>query len=160
VLNALFETVEIFYEFVDVYMLRCILKWPETVKKEDIIKKLYSILFSKINDMQFRISEKLRSTKAGDFYQITQLSVYQRIYRTDKFQRHVEKFNHVGIKEIDNVLDSLWSIDKDFRQTSFPEPLIYKWDFDYEKDNWKKLLDIQRKHPEQTYHNFVNGCLA
>lgn len=160
VLDALSQMVDIFYEFVDVYMLRCILKWPETVKKEDIIKKLYSILFSKIIDMQFRMSKILRSTKAGDFYPITQLSVYRRIYETEKFQRHLEKFNLVGIKGIDEVLDSLWDIHKDFRQTSFPEPWIYNWNFDYEKDSWKKLLDIQRKHPEQTYHNSVRKQLA
>lgn len=97
VLNALSQMVDIFYEFVDVSMLRCILKWPETVKKEDIIKRLYSILFSKINDMQFRMSEILRSTKAGDFYRVTQLSVYRRIYGTERFQRHLEK-KIVGIK--------------------------------------------------------------
>ncbi len=159
-LDALSQMVDIFYEFVDVCMLRCILKWPETVKKEDIIKRLYSILFSKINDIQFRMSEILRSTKAGNFYQIALLSVYQRIYGTTNFQRHLEKFKLAGIKEIDQVLDSLWDIHKDFRQLSFPEPKIYNWDFDYEKDDWKKLLDIQSKYPEQTYQNLVKKQLA
>jgi hypothetical protein len=155
-LNAISQLVETFYEVVDVYLLRCILKWPQTVKKEDIIKKLYSILFSKISDMQFRMSEILSSTKAGDFYRVTQLSVYRRVYATSNFQRHFDEFKSAGINEIEPLLDSIWKIYGDFRQISFPEPAIYKWDFNYEKDDWKKLLDLQRKHPEHTYRNLVN----
>lgn len=155
VLNVLSQLVEIFYEVVDVYMLRCILKWPWTVKKDDVIKKLYSILFSKINYMQFRMSQILSSTKAGDFYSVMQLSVYQRIYATANIQRHFDKFKLAGIDEIDALLDTVWDINRDFRQISYPEPTIYKWDFNYEKDSWKKLLDLQRIHPDQTYQNFV-----
>jgi hypothetical protein len=159
-LNVLSQSVETFYEVVDVYLLRCILKWPQTVKKEDIIKKLYSILFSKISDMQFRMSEILSSMKAGDFYRVTQLSVYRRIYATPNFQRHFDEFKAARINEIEPLLDSIWKIYRDFRQISFPEPALYKWDFNYEKNDWKKLLDIQRKHPEQTYRNLVNKQLT
>lgn len=155
-LDAISQLVETFYEVVDVYLLRCILKWPQTVKRADIIKKLYSILFSKISDMQFRMSKILSSTKAGDFYRVTQLSVYRRIYATSNFQRHFDEFKSAGINEIEPLLDSIWKIYRDFRQISFPEPAIYKWDFNYEKDDWKKILDLQRKHPEHTYRNLVN----
>jgi hypothetical protein len=79
------KSVEILYEVLDVYILRCILVWPKAVKKEDIIKKLYSIVISKISDIQFRMSEMLSSFKAGNFYLVTQLSVYQRIYGTANF---------------------------------------------------------------------------
>jgi hypothetical protein len=91
-LNVLSQSVEILYEVLDVYILRCILVWPNTVKKEDIIKKLYSIVILKISDIQLRMSEILSSFKAGNFYLVTQLSVYQRIYRTANFQRHLNDF--------------------------------------------------------------------
>jgi hypothetical protein len=154
-LNVLSQTVEILYEVLDVYILRCILVWPKAVKKEDIIKKLYSIVISKISDIQFRMSEILSSFNAGNFYLVTQLSVYQRIYGTANLQRHLNDFKDAEISEIEPLLDSIWKINKDLLSNSCPEPALYKWDFDYEKDNWKKLLDLQRKHPEQTYPNLT-----
>lgn len=154
-LNVLSQSVEILYEVLDVYILRCILVWPKTVKKEDIIKKLYSIVISKISDIQFRMSEILSSFKAGNFYLVTQLSVYQRIYGTANFQRHLDDFKHADISEIEPLLNSIWKINKDLLSNSCPEPALYKWDFDYKKDSWKKLLDLQRKHPEQTYRNLA-----
>jgi hypothetical protein len=66
----------------------------------------------------------------------------------------------VEINEIELLLDSLWKINKDFLSDSCPEPALYKWDFDYKKDSWKKLLELQRKHPEQTYRNLVNKQLT
>jgi hypothetical protein len=159
-LNVLSQSVEILYEVLDVYILRCILVWPNTVKKEDIVKKLYSIVFSKISDIQLRMSKILSSFKAGNFYLVTQLSVYQRIYRTANFQRHLDDFKLVEINEIEPLLNSIWKINKDLLSNSCPEPALYKWDFDYKKDSWKKLLDLQRKHPEQTYQNLVNKQLT
>ena len=160
ILKLLSQSVEIFYEIVDVYMLRCILKWPIIIKDQDTIKKLYSILFAKIADMQFRMSEILRSTRAGDFYSITHLTVFRRIYETENFLRHFDSFTTGRIKEIDAVLDSVWKIGIDFRPISFPEPGIYKWDFDYEKQSWKELLVLQRKHPDHTYQKFVSKQLV
>jgi DNA-binding Lrp family transcriptional regulator len=159
-LNVLSQSVEILYEVLDVYILRCVLIWPETIKKEDVIKRLYSILFSKISDIQLRMSKILSSFEAGNFYLVTQLSIYQRIYRTANFQRHLDDFKLLKINEIEPLLDSVWKINKDFLLHSCPEPVLYKWDFDYKKDNWKKLLDLQRKHPEQTYRNLVNQQLT
>ena len=154
-LNVLSQSVEILYEVLDVYILRCILVWPNTVKKEDIIKKLYSIVISKISDIQFRMKEILSSFKAGNFYLVTLLSVYQRIYGTANLQRHLNDFKDVEISEIEPLLDSIWKINKDLLSNSCPEPALYKWDFDYEKDNWEKLLELQGKHPEQTYRNLA-----
>jgi len=154
-LNVLSQSVEILYEVLDVYILRCILVWPNTVKKEDIIKKLYSIVISKISDIQFRMKEILSSFKAGNFYLVTLLSVYQRIYGTANLQRHLNDFKDAEISEIEPLLDSIWKINRDLLSNSCPEPALYKWDFDYKKDNWEKLLELQRKHPEQTYRNLA-----
>jgi hypothetical protein len=159
-LNLLSQAVEIFYEIVDVYMLRCILKWPTIIKDQDTIKKLYSILFSKISDMQFRMSEILRSTRAGDFYPITQLTVFRKIYETENFLRHFDSFTRDGINEIESLLDSIWKIGRDFRPISFPEAGIYKWGFDYENESWKELLRLQREHPDHTYQKFVSKQLV
>jgi hypothetical protein len=106
------------------------------------------------------MSEILSSFKAGNFYLGTQLSVYQRIYRTANFQRHLNDFKLVEIKEIEPLLDFIWKINKDFLSNSCPEPALYKWDCDYKKDSWKKLLDLQRKYPEQTYRNLANKQLT
>jgi hypothetical protein len=60
-------------------------------------------------------------------------------------------------KEIESTLDSLWSIKKVYLQYAHPEPGIFKWNYDYEEDGWRKLLELQRQHPEQTYERYLDA---
>jgi hypothetical protein len=62
-------------------------------------------------------------------------------------------------KEIEAVLDCVWSINNDFKQLAFPEPLIYGWKFDYGTDGWKKVVELQKQNPDKTYYNAVKAQL-
>jgi hypothetical protein len=57
-------------------------------------------------------------------------------------------------KEIEEVLESLWKFTNDIQKFLFPEIELYKWDFEYGVDDWKKILEIYENNPNQTAHNF------
>jgi hypothetical protein len=42
---------------------------------------------------------------------------------------------------------------------AFPEEKLYRWNFNYNADNWKKFIELQMQHPDQTYQNFVKNNL-
>jgi steroid 5-alpha reductase family enzyme len=45
--------------------------------------------------------------------------------------------------------DLLWEF-KDILKFLFPEIELYKWEFNYELDNWRRLFEIYEKNPGQT----------
>jgi hypothetical protein len=160
IVNLISELFHIFYEVVDIYMIRSMMVWPKKIQDRDILKKLYSIIFTKIADMQLRMSDLLSTTVAGDFNPINQLSIRGKIYSTKKLMEHFDNFRNCNMeKEIEQVLNSTWRISNEYKQVVYPEPNLFKWDFNYQIDDWKKLIKLQKQHPDQTFPNLVNEQL-
>ena len=61
-------------------------------------------------------------------------------------------------KEIKDVLDSMWTINSDFKQLAYPEPMLYGWKFDYGIDGWKNLSRWNSKS-DKTYYSAVKAQL-
>lgn len=54
-------------------------------------------------------------------------------------------------KQTDELFDLLWEFNKDILKFLFPEIELYKWECNYELDNWRRLFEIyMRKTPGQT----------
>lgn len=160
ILNLYLEAFHIFYEIVDTYLVRSVLEWSKTIGDREFKKQIYSTVFTKIADIHLRMSETLGSTKAGYLASFAQISFQQRIYSTQNLLSHFDSFTNGGMeKEIKDVIDCIWNINSGFRNLAFPEPLIYGWKFDYERDGWKRLVDLQKQNPDKTYHNAVKAQL-
>jgi hypothetical protein len=67
-------------------------------------------------------------------------------------------YKEIGIREeIERMLDLLWEFNNDIQNFVFPEVELYKWDFKYGVDSWKKLLEIYENNPNQTTYNHYLG---
>jgi hypothetical protein len=73
--------------------------WPKTIQDKDILKKLYSTIFTKIADMQLHMSEILRITMAGDFHPIIQFFISSKVYATKKLIDHFEAFRNCNMEK-------------------------------------------------------------
>jgi hypothetical protein len=52
---------------------------------------------------------------------------------------------------MESVLDALWMINADVQIYAYPEPRLFSWkEFEYYKDDWRKLLGVAKKHPEES----------
>jgi hypothetical protein len=60
-------------------------------------------------------------------------------------------------KQVEQILDLIWKFNEDIQKFLFPEIEHYKWDFKHDVDDWRKLLEIYEKNPDQTAHNIVWG---
>jgi hypothetical protein len=160
ILNLYLEAFHIFYEIVDTYLVRSVLEWSKTIRDREFKKQIYSTVFTKIADIHLRMSETLGSTKAGYLASFAQISFQRRMYSSQNLLSHFDSFTSGGMeKEIEDVIDCIWNINNGFKNLAFPEPLIYGWKFDYERDGWKKLVDLQKQNPDKTYHNAVRAQL-
>ncbi len=160
ILTLLLESFHIFYETVDAYLVRSVLKWSKIIGDREFKKQLYSTVFTKIADIQLCMSEMLSSTKAGYLASVAEVSFQRRIYSTENLVRHFDNFTNGGMeKEIKAVIDSMWTINSEFKQLAYPEPALYGWKFDYGNDEWKKLVELQKQNPDKTYYNAVKAQL-
>jgi hypothetical protein len=156
ILELMTESVSIFYEVLDSYLVRSLMLWSNKIQDKDVLKKLYSIVFTKISDIQLRLFQVFSSTLAGNFNPPLIQSVLRRIYATENLKEHYKNFNRANMKnEISSVLDCMWKMNNGLKKFAYPEPLIYKWNYNYDVDNWRKLLILQKKHPHQTYHHSI-----
>jgi hypothetical protein len=57
-------------------------------------------------------------------------------------------------KQTEELFDLLWEFNKDILKFLFPEIELYKWDFKYDVDNWRRLLEIYENNPDQTLSNY------
>jgi hypothetical protein len=156
ILESMTESLRIFYEVVDSYMVRSLIWWSSNVQDKDVLKKLYSIVFTRISNIQLYIYQIFGSTLAGNFNPPLLQSALRRIYSTEYMKEHYEKFRRLNMEsEISAVIDCMWKMNSECKFAAYPEPMLYKWNFNYENDDWRKLLILQKKHPRQTYHHSI-----
>jgi hypothetical protein len=160
ILNLLLECFHIFYEIVDSYLVRSVLQWSKIIGDREFKKQIYSTVFTKIADIHLRMSETLSSTKAGYLASFAEFSFQRKIYSTANLIRHFDSFVNGGMEnEINDVLDSMWNINNDFKQLAYPEPGLYRWKFDYGVDGWKKLIELQKQNLDKTYYSAIKAQL-
>jgi hypothetical protein len=150
----------IFYSMVDAYLFRFLFIWSQKISDQQVLQQLYSMVFSKIADMQTRISESFKSTTLRDINNFTAPFVVEKFRGSREFEgskgsrtfvRYLDSFKEFGLeKEIEAVIDSLWKIIGDLQQYVYPEPRIYRWPFKYGEDDWRKLVSLLRQHPKST----------
>jgi hypothetical protein len=117
----------LFYEMVKVYLILALCNWPRTVLEKDTLQKLYTVVFTKLGEIQFRINDILKTSKFPNAIRDVQSGVLWRyLYSTDKWLQCYEVCSKFGMeKEIESTLDSLWNIKKDYRPDHTLNPVFF-----------------------------------
>jgi hypothetical protein len=141
------------------YIFRNLLKWSVSIADKEILRRLNSLVFTRIAEMQLRMNENLGSTLVGNFNLISQyVFISTKIYATDKLKNYIESYTKLGMKkEIEQLMVPLWKINEDLQEASYPEAREYGWDFQYQKDDWRIFLELQKRNPDQTHDNFARN---
>jgi hypothetical protein len=151
------------FAMTDVYLLQSTAIWPKIIKDRETLKNLYIYVFKKIADMQICLFESLKSTKIGSHGDMSDIIIpyfETRLNMTSRLNRFMDVYAKFDMqKEIERLIDSLWEIQGGLQKRIYPEPSLYGWNFKYGVDNWRKLLKLQKEHPEQTYSKHVNNTI-
>jgi hypothetical protein len=158
--KALDELLDIFYEIMVAYLIRSMILWPKKIENRNILNKAYSMLFSKIASIRVLIAQAFKDSYSKILHEKFENITMSRMYMTRSLLKHIDIFKGLNMeKESEELMESIWNILKECKDDAFPEPLIYGWEFDYENDGWKRLVQLQMQHPEQTYDNFIEKQL-
>ena len=152
----------LFYEqlplFILKYLMQCLLLktmivWPKIIRKEEIINKLNSLVFTEISNIVSDYS---------NFYNIKLLksNIHEVNYNPNISDELAKLENNIlyfaffllickkkGIdKEFENVVDKIWLINSDVQMYLHPEARRYNLGYEYGKDDWRKYLRLYRQH--------------
>jgi hypothetical protein len=159
--ESLLQLLDIFYEIINVYTLRSTILWPQKINDKNILYKLNSIVFNKITDMHKVLHQALGSFHSGKFNSDFVNYLAGSLYAARAFSKYYNTFKSSGLqRESEPLMDSIWSLYDEVKDWAFPEPSMYRWDFDYNKDGWKKFLEIQGKNPDQTSDNYYRNYMS
>jgi hypothetical protein len=142
---------------VDAYLFRFLLIWSQKISDKQVLQQLYSLVFSKIADMQTRLSETLNSWLGGYIDIAMMVFVMGRLRGVGgarPLERHLDSFKEPGMEiEIELVIDSLWKIFGELQPDIYPEPRTHGWAFKYGEDDWRKLVNLIRKYRKSIRHS-------
>jgi hypothetical protein len=129
----------IFFRMIDSILLQSLIVWPKRIEDKETLKKLQVSVFSKIIDMIIKYSEKHMD---ADLWIIRQEhEIFKRLRGSASLLEFQTVYEEAGMKrEIDDVLNSLWNIDKDIRHLAYKEKEM--WGLDLKDDDGKKLLTL------------------
>ena len=155
-------TMIIFYEqlplFLLKYLMQCFLIkstviWPNTIKNEEIRKKLNSFVFTEISTITFEYSKFYNNKLSkNNIHQVNyNPRVPEELTKRDNdilyFSFFLLHCNKKGIsKEYENVVDKLWLINSDIQEYLHLEARLYNLDYKYGKDDWRKYLESYKKN--------------
>lgn len=135
--------------------------WPKRIEDKNTLSKAHSILFSKIASIRILIAQAFEDSYSKKLLEKFENIAMDRTYMTQSLLKHKHIFKKANVEEeSEELMDSIWNIHKECMPDAFPEPLIYGWKFDYKHDDWKRLIQLQMQHPEQTYDNFIENSLT
>ena len=153
----------ILYAVIDAYLFHSILTWPLTIRDKETLKDLYTYVFKKIGDIQEYLFETFKSIYIGASGSVSQIIapyIENRLHMTTRLSRCIDIYTKFDMQnEIEDVIDSLWKIQGRLQFIAYPEPRIYSWKFEYYEDDWRKLLNLQKERPEQTFRNYIYNTI-
>ena len=96
----------------------------------------------------------LKFQSALDFNPLIYTNAWRKLYAMENFAKHVKVFKDSNMeKESEPLLNSIWNVYDECKESAFPEPRLYNWDYNF-NEGWKKFVELHRKHPEQTVDNY------
>jgi len=126
-------------------------------RDRDTLNKLFAFVFSKLASLNSDYVKFLTNIRHSHSERVMVdsaalnriLSPLQLMYASRKI------YTEIGMKkEVEEMLDLLWKFNEDIQKFLFPEIELYKWDFKYNVDNWRKILEIYENNPNQTASNY------
>ena len=137
----------VFDRMLESYIVRYTEVWPKKfLDRKDVVHKLLAIILTRVIKIREYLPEIPEyNDMIRDSHLIAKLQGTERL---KDFVADSEKFGLT--KEMEPVLDSLWNINREIQAYAYPEPRLFSWPFEDGKDDWRKLLELTKKHPDDS----------
>jgi hypothetical protein len=135
-------------------------RWINVIRDKDMLNKLISDAFSRLAFLNHCYIDYLNNNKLPDLEAMPlQNAVAGKGFSLLMSMYACRKISiEMGLgKQTEGVFDLLWEFNKDILKFLFPEIELYKWDFKYGVDDWRRLLEIYENNPHQTLYNYYTN---
>jgi hypothetical protein len=108
--RLLYSLLSLYQHLVGMYVLRSLSIWPKKIKDKDVISKLYTEVFDRLQEIQLKLtSELFAPSDEFRLYDIAVEGLFE--LKGDELFSVAEAFHGIGVdKQFESVLDSLWEI--------------------------------------------------
>lgn len=140
-----------------IYLHNSVFIWPKQIQNAEAFTKLVGSVFMKITSTFTEFNRTLSSAYHPPLITDKHFIEFDTTITITYLIDMITQYEKIGLKnEIEQVISSIWKIGRNILRYIFPEPEIFKWEFDYELDDWRKLVKLQKENPDQTDYNMVN----
>lgn len=114
-LSMIDSPAKLFYIIVDLMFFHSLIKWPEQIKDKEQLAQMYSVVYSKISEIQFVLSEFIKSIKVAALNPIKVITESRKIHTS--LGTIISLYYALNLsQEIDMVKDSIIRINQDINE--------------------------------------------
>ena len=108
--RLLYSLLALYQHLVGMYVLRSLSIWPKKIKDKEVINKLYTEVFNRLQEIQLKLtSELFAPSDEFGLYDIAVEGLFE--LKPDESDTRAHAFHRIGVdKQFESVLDSLWEI--------------------------------------------------
>jgi hypothetical protein len=140
----------IFYGFLDVYMVRLVTNWSREIRNKDVLNKVNSMIFAKFAFMQNHTNKIIASISSSESiglsYMLAQMNTIDQL--KEKLKNLKEYDMEKEVNQLSKFIDRLFINEETRLYFRHKKGRLYRWDLKYKKDDLKELADDMRRHQD------------
>jgi hypothetical protein len=148
----------IFYGFLDVYMVRLVTNWSREIRNKDVLNKVNSMIFAKFAFMQNHTNKIIASISSSESirssYMLVQMNTIDQLKERLKNLKEYDMEKEVN--QLSKFIDRLFINEEIKSYFRHKKGRLYKWDLKYKKDDLKELAEDMDRHQDYIYDGYYS----
>jgi hypothetical protein len=140
----------IFYGFLDVYMVRLVTNWSREIRNKDVLNKVNSMIFAKFAFMQNHTNKIIASISSSESirssYMLVQMNTIDQLKERLKNLKEYDMEKEVN--QLSKFIDQVFINEETKSYFRHKKGRLYRWDLKYKKEDIKDLVEDMYRHPD------------
>jgi hypothetical protein len=138
----------IFYGFLDIYMVRLVTNWSREIRNKDVLNKVNSMIFAKFAFMQNHTNKIIASISSSESiglsYMLVQMNTIDQL--KEKLKNLKEYDMEKEVDQLSKFIDRLFINEETRSYFRHKKGRLYRWDLKYKKEDIKDLAEDMYRH--------------
>jgi hypothetical protein len=157
----MWQPIHIFYEFLQLYMIRLITNWSKEIKEKDVLQKVNNMVFAKFTRMRIDTYKKMNSVAGkgkvgsasiGISYMTVQMNAKDRLNEKLKILKKYDMGKEA--KDLAEFIEGFVGTEET-RSYFRRKEKLYRWDL-YKKEDIEELAEYMYRHQDYIYDGYYS----
>jgi hypothetical protein len=156
----IWQPIHIFYEFLELYMIKLITNWSKEIREKDVLQKVNNMIFAKFTQMRIDTYNKMKSA-AGEVGYASIIISYVKVqmktmYRLNEILKTLKKYGiEKEAKELSEFIDKVVATEET-RSYFRSKQKLYRWGSEYKDADLKELAEDTYRHRDENYYGYYS----